>query len=106
MATVTYIGSDGALSHPAPSGRRYTMFRKQPCKILDEDVAFYREKEARGSPFRVEPKLAKEVVREKTFPANKPVETSKVKKPRKGKKTGTVPSRKYPANTPKSEIFI
>jgi len=101
MAIVTYVGSDGALSHPAPSGRRYTMHRKQPCKILDEDVEFYREKEARGSPFRVEPKLVKEVVKEKTFP----VKTSKVRKIRKGKKTVAAPSRKPPANTPKSEIF-
>ena len=105
MATVTYIGSDRALSHPAPSGRRYTMFRNKPCKILDEDVAFYREKEARGSPFRVEPKLVKEVVKEKTFPVKK-TKTRTSRKGRTGKKSNAAPSRQTPTTTPKSEIFI
>lgn len=102
MATVTYTGSDGALSHPAPSGKRYTMHRKQPCKILDEDVAFYREKEARGSPFRVEPKLIKVVAKEKSFPVPAP----KIRPPRKVpavKKSGAAPSRRTPANTRKSK---
>lgn len=102
MATVTYTGSDGALSHPAPSGKRYTMHRKQPCKILDEDVAFYREKEARGSPFRVEPKLVKVVVKETSFPVRK-TETRTPRKGGAGKKPSAVPSRRTPANTQKSK---
>ena len=105
MATVTYTGSDRVLSHPAPSGRRYTMFRNKPCKILDEDVAFYREKEARGSPFRVEPKLVKEVVKEKSFPVKK-AKTRTSRKSKTGKKSNAAPSRRTPTNTPKSKIFI
>lgn len=111
MATVTYLGSDGAISHPAPSGRRYTMHRKQPCKIADEDVAFYRKKEAQGSPFRVEPKLGKEVVKEPFHETEKPVKKLNPRKGRKGKgnipkKPDNQPSRRTRTNIPKSEIFI
>ena len=101
MVTVTYLGSDGAISHPAPSGRRYTMHRKQPCKIADEDVEFYRGKEANGSPFRVEPKLIKEVVKETTFPVKKHT----TRKTRKPKTVAKNPSRQ-PATIPKNEIFL
>jgi hypothetical protein len=106
MVTVTYIGDDTALTHSRPGGGRHTLFRGQPLEISDtEDIVFYRLKEVQGSPFRVEPKLVKEVVKEKTFPVPAP----KTRTPRKaatGKKTSAAPSRRTPANIPKSEIFI
>jgi len=56
--TVTYIGSSGVLIHPGPSGMRYQFHRQQPLLVVDEqDITFYRRKEAKGSPFRVIPKL-------------------------------------------------
>jgi len=97
--TVTYIGEDGALVHGRPGGTQYTFFRKQPLEITDkEDIEFYRMKEKRGSPFRVEPKLVEEVVEETPFPDIKPVETPEAKTPRKGKtgkKVADAPSRKH-----------
>ena len=57
MITVTYTGENAALIHGRPGGRRYTFFRGQPLEISDkEDIAFYRLKAERGSPFRVDRK--------------------------------------------------
>ena len=56
--TVTYMGPNGALLHSGPSGENYMFYLRKPKVITDErDIAFYRRKEASGSPFKVHPKL-------------------------------------------------
>lgn len=56
--TVTYMGPNGVLIHTAPSGNRYMLHKRSPLVITDEaDIAFYRGKEAKSSPFKVHPKL-------------------------------------------------
>lgn len=56
--TVTYMGPNGVLIHTGPSGNRYMLHKRSPLVITDEqDIAFYRGKESKGSPFKVHPKL-------------------------------------------------
>lgn len=103
MTTVTYTGGGGAITHTPPSsGTRYTFHRNQPVKVTNpDDIVYYRMKEERGSPFRVEPKPMAKVLKEI------------IKTPKKGRKQKKTTPRKKAAvgipsrtNTPKSDIFI
>lgn len=87
--TVTYMGPSGVLIHAGPTGIKRMFHKRQPLVVDDEaDIEFYRGKEAKGSPFRVHPKL--EYIAEPIF--KKPLEEDAILlKPRtvkpKAKKT-------------------
>lgn len=92
--TVTYMGPNGVLIHPGPSGIRYEFHRRQPVVVSNEDdIAFYRAKEAKRSPFRVHPQIVltvEPIFKEPVKDTDILRKTTKKKgkgKPKKGKKT-------------------